>query len=200
MYLIPKILIIFTKTYEISPLQIQIDSTKILLNNLIHKKIDIAIIQNKISNKLKKKIIIKNLIKDEFILIISKFYSLNFKSAIFRKKNYSINIIALNSNSTLQKLINNKLNQNKITFKQFQIVIILNSIKKIKIAVILGLGAAFIPLSAIRNKTELRKIKILQIDNIEITKKLLIITNSKQVNLENIKLFYNKLGKLKKKS
>ena len=73
----------------------------------------------------------------------------------------------------------------------------LNSIEGIKTAVSLGLGAAFVSSSAIEKEIELQRIEILQIENIQITRKLTIISNPECYKSKAFEFFYNELLRLK---
>ena len=73
----------------------------------------------------------------------------------------------------------------------------LNSIEGIKTAVSLGLGAAFVSSSAIEKEIKLKTIKILKIENIQISRMLSIITNSEYYKAKAFNFFYTELSRLK---
>ena len=73
----------------------------------------------------------------------------------------------------------------------------LNSIEAIKTAVSLGLGVAFVSSSAIEKEIKLQTIKILEIENIKITRVLSIISNPNCYKSKAFKLFYKELLILK---
>ena len=89
--------------------------------------------------------------------------------------------------------------QNQIETKQLKTILQLNSIEGIKTAVSLGLGAAFVSSSAIEKEIKLQTIRIIRIENIEVTRKLSIITNPKCYKSKAFKFFYTKLIQLKSK-
>ena len=74
----------------------------------------------------------------------------------------------------------------------------LNSIEGIKTAVSLGLGAAFVSSSAIEKELKLKTIKILKIENIQIIRPLLIISNSNYYKSKAFEFFSNELYTLKR--
>ena len=110
---------------------------------------------------------------------------------------YHLSFITLNSTSTIRKFIDNVLIKNKIEISQFNIVMELNSIEAIKKAVSLGLGAAFISLSAIENEKLLKTIEIVKIENITINRTLSIISNSQCYKSRAFEIFYERLCDLK---
>ena len=87
--------------------------------------------------------------------------------------------------------------QNEIETKQLKIIMQLNSIEGIKTAVSLGVGAAFVSSSAIEKEIELKTIEILSIENIHITRKLFIISNSQSYKSRAFNFFYTELYNLK---
>lgn len=196
-YLMPRILALFAQNYPQINLKVQINSTSIIVKNLLKKEIDIALVGGEIPNKLKKNLIIEDFVKDEINLIISTAHPFAKKNKINKEDLYYLNFITLNSNSTIQKLIENTLIQNKIETKQLKTIMQLNSIEGIKTAVSLGLGAAFVSSSTIEKELELRAIKILRIENIQINRTLSIISNSKYHKSKATKFFYTELYTLK---
>jgi len=196
-YLMPRILALFAKNYPQIDLKVQVNSTRIIVNSILKREIDIAIIGGKIPDKIKKNITIKYFVKDEINLIISTSHPFTKKKKINKEDLYNLNFITLNSNSTIQKFINNLLIQNQIETKQLKIIMELNSIEGIKTAVSLGLGAAFVSSSAIEKELELKTINVLKIENIQITRTLSIISNPKYYKSKAFEFFYNELCTLK---
>lgn len=196
-YLMPQILSLFAQNYPQINLKIKVNSTPIVIKNILKQQTDIAIIGGEIPNKLKKNLIIKSFVKDEINLIISTIHPLAKKKKINKEDLYYLNFINLNSNSALQKFINNILIQNQIETKQLKVIMELNSIEGIKTAVSLGLGAAFISSSSIEKELKLKTIEILTIKDIQITRSLSVISNSKYYKSKAFEFFYNELCELK---
>lgn len=197
LYLMPQILTFFAQHYPHINLKVEINSTLRITNKILKQEIDIAIINGEIQYKLKKNLSIKDFIDDEIYLIIPKFHPFARKKKIDKEDLYSLNFITLNSNSTIQQFIDDKLIQNQIEIKKLKIIIQLNSIEGIKTAVSLGLGAAFIYSSAIAKEIRLKTIKIIKIKNIHISSPLLVISNPKAYKSKAFEFFYNELFILK---
>jgi DNA-binding transcriptional LysR family regulator len=196
-YLMPKVLALFAQNYPQIGLKVQVNSTRLIANNVVNREIDIAVVGGEIPNKLKKNLTIINFVKDELSLIISKSHPFAKKKKINKENLYYLNFITLNSNSTIRKFIDNILIQNGIETNQLKIIMQFNSIEGIKTAVGLGLGAAFVSSSAIEKEVELRTIEILKIENIRITRTLSIITNPASYKSKAFDLFFNELSTLK---
>ena len=196
-YLMPQILSIFAQNYPQIDLKIKFNSTPIIINNILKRKIDIGVVGGEIPYKLRKNLLSKYFIKDEINLIISTIHPFAKKKRINKEDLYYLNFITLNSNSTIRRFIDNILIKNQIDTKRLKIVMQLNSIEGIKTAVSLGLGAAFVSSSAIEKEIELKTIKILKLENIQITRTLSIISNPDSYKSKAFELFYNELCTLK---
>ena len=197
-YLMPRVLALFAQNYPQIDLKVQVNSTRLIANNVLNREIDIAVVGGEIPNELKKNLRIKHFVEDELSLIISKSHPFAKKKKINKENLYYLNFITLNSNSTIRKFIDNILIQNGIETKQLKIIMQFNSIEGIKTAVSLGLGAAFVSSSAIEKEVELKTIEILKIENIRITRTLSIISNPESYKSKAFDLFYNELSALKR--
>nr|WPV72508.1 rubisco operon transcription regulator [Navicula sp.]WPV72665.1 rubisco operon transcription regulator [Navicula sp.] len=197
-YLMPRVLALFAQNYPQLDLKVQVNSTRLIANNVLNREIDIAVVGGEIPNELKKILTIKDFVEDELSLIISKSHPFATKKRIKKENLYYLNFITLNSNSTIRKFIDNILIQNGIETNQLKVIMQFNSIEGIKTAVSLGLGAAFVSSSAIEKEIELKTIEILKIDNLRITRRLSIISNPKSYKSKAFDLFYNELSTLKR--
>jgi DNA-binding transcriptional LysR family regulator len=198
-YLMPRILALFAQNYPQINLKVQVNSTRIIAKSIINREIDIALVGGEISDDLKKNLTIQPFVYDELSLIISRSHPFANKEKINKEDLYCLNFITLNSNSTIKKFIDNILIQNKIETKQLKIILQLNSIEAIKTAVSLGLGAAFVSSSAIEKEIQLQTIGIIKIENIQINRKLSIISNPECYKSKAFEFFYNELKRLKNK-
>lgn len=196
-YLMPQIVSLFAQNYPQINLKLQINSTPIIINSILKQKIDLAVVGGEIPNELKKNLIVKYFVKDEINLIISTIHSFGNKKKINKEDLYHLNFITLNSNSTIQKFIDNTLIKNHIEIKQLKIVMKLNSIEGIKTAVSLGLGAAFISSSTIEKELQLKTLEVLKIKDIQIVRLFSIISNSDYDESKALEFFSNELYRLK---
>ena len=193
MYIIPQILTLFTHNYPGISLKIQINSTQLIIQHILNQKINIGIVEDKIPKQKKNFLSIEQFVEDEIKLIISKFHPFAKKRKINKNDLYQLNFITLNSNSTVKKFIDKTLQFNNVETKQLKTVMELNSIEGIKTAVSLGLGVAFVSLSAIEKEINLKTIRILEIKNIKMIRRLALITNPKSYASKPFKLFYAQL-------
>ena len=196
-YLMPRILALFAQNYPQMDLNVQVNSTRIIAKKIINREIDIAVVGGEISDDLKKNLTIQPFVYDELSLIISKSHPFAKKKKIKKEDLYCLDFITLNSNSTIKKFIDNILIQNQIETKQLKTLLQLNSIEGIKTAVSLGLGAAFVSSSAIEKEINLKTIGIIKIENIQIKRKLSIISNPACYKSKAFEFFYDELTRLK---
>ena len=198
-YLMPRILALFAQNYPQINLKVQIDSTRVITKGVVDRDIDIAVVGGNIPENLKKNLGIETFVEDELALIIptSHPFAIEKKKVITKDDLYHLNFIALNSNSTIRKFIDNILIQNQIETKRFNIVMQLNSIEAIKTAVSLGLGAAFVSSSAIEKEIQLKTITVVKIENLKVTRTLSIITNPNCYQSRAFEFFYDELWALK---
>ena len=199
-YLMPRILALFAQNYPQIDLKVQVNSTRTIATSIIKREIDVAIVGGEISNKLKKKLTIQPFVNDELSLIISRSHPLAIKKVIRKEDLYCLDFITLHSTSTIKKFIDNILIQNEIQTSSLRTILQLNSIEGIKTAVSLGLGAAFVSSSSIEKEIRLKQIRILKIENLNINRRLSIISNPDCSKSKAFQLFYNELIRLKTKS
>ena len=196
-YLMPRILALFAQNYPQIDLNVQVNSTRIIAKKIINREIDIAVVGGEISDDLKESLTIEPFVYDELRLILSKSHPFTRKPTIQKEDLYCLDFITLNSNSTIKKFIDKILIQNQIDTKQLKTILQLNSIEGIKTAVSLGLGAAFLSSSAIEKEIQLKTLGVIKIENIEIKRKLSIISNPECYKSKAFEFFYNELYRLK---
>ena len=198
-YLMPRVLALFAQNYPQININVQVDSTRVIAKKVVNREIDIAVVGGDVPEELKKNLEIENFVDDELILIVPKShpFALKKQKTIQKDDLYHLNFITLNSSSTIRKFIDNILIQNNIETKQFNIIMQLNSIEAIKTAVSLGLGAAFVSLSAVEKEIQLETIAIITIENIKITRTLSIISNKDCYRSKAFEFFYSELWMLK---
>ena len=199
-YLMPRILAVFLQNYPQLDLKVQLDSTRAIATSIIKREIDVAIVGGEISNELKQKLTIKPFVSDELCLIIARSHPFAIKKVITKEDLYYLDFITLHSNSTIKKFIDKILLQNKIQTNELRTILQLNSIEGIKTAVSLGLGAAFVSSSSIEKEIKLKQIEVLEIENLNITRQLSIISNPECYKSKAFEFFYTELNRLKLKS
>ena len=85
-YLMPRVLALFAQNYPQIDLKVQVNSTRLIANNVLKREIDIAVVGGEIPNELRKNLIIKDFVEDELSLIISKSHPFAKKKKINKEK------------------------------------------------------------------------------------------------------------------
>lgn len=196
-YLMPRIVGLFTQNFPEVNLNLEVHSTGVIAKKIINREIDIAVVGGEIDGDLKKNLTIRSFVFDELNLIVSKSHPYGKKKKITKKDLYSLDFISLNSNSTTKKYIDNTLIQNQIETKQLRTIFQFDSIEAIKTAVGLGWGVAFVSSLTIEKEIKLQTIRTLKIENIEVQRKVRIITHPNSPKSKAFKAFYNELQRLK---
>ena len=196
-YLIPKILTLFARTYPQVRLKVFLNLAEAVIEDVKNQKIDIAILEKKISFKFDEDILVKDFIKNEFCMIISHSHPFAKKNLISKEELYDLNFIKLNSTSYIENSIEKILLQNQIEVESLKTIMELNSIEGVKTAVSLGLGVAFVPSYTIEREIKFQMIKIINIENFQIEQILSIITNTNSKKSKIFHFFHNKLYELK---
>ena len=198
-YVIPRILALFIQNYPQIKLKVQINSTRVIIKNILNNTVDVAIVGGKIPKNLQKNLDIVHFVEDEFSLIIPKLhpFAIQDRKIIHKNDLYHLNFITLHSNSTVQDHINQTLRKNGIDTTQLKIIMQLNSVEAIKASVILGLGVAFISSSVVEKELALKELDILTIPGLRIKRALSIISNANHEKPKSFDFFYKELSLLK---
>ena len=196
-YLMPQLLALFAQNYPQINLKVQVNSTRLISKQILNRQIDLAVVGGKVPEEFTQKLKIEDFVEDELILIISNSHPIAKRKKIKKEDLYHLNFITLPSNSTIRRFVDSILKQNNVEVDQLTIIMQLNSIEAIKTAVSLGLGVAFVSSSVIEKEIQLKTIKILEIENLKITRVLSIISNSDCYKSKAFDLFYKELILLK---
>lgn len=198
-FIISQLLFIFAKTYPRLKINVQVNSNAKILENLTNNRINSALIENFNFIIKKKDFHLTEFAKNELVLVISSLHPFSIKKKIYKSDLYKLNFINLKLNHSLKTSITLLLSQHKIKTENLKSVLQLNSFRKIKKAVHLGLGVAFIPSIYIQNELKFNTIKVLKITNIKIYKKLIFIYSRKNYSNPSLKTFQREIDIIKKK-
>ena len=196
-YLMPQLLALFAQNYPQINLKVQVNSTRLISKQISNRQIDLAVVGGEVPQELKPNLKVEHFVEDELNLIISNLHPFAKRKKIKKEDLYHLNFIALPTNSTIRKFVDSILKQNSIEIDQLNVIMQLNSIEAIKTAVSLGLGVAFVSSSAIEKEIKLKTVKILEIENLKITRILSIVSNSDCYKSKAFDLFYKELIVLK---
>jgi DNA-binding transcriptional LysR family regulator len=176
-YLLPRMIGLFRQRYSDVAVQLHVHSTRRTAWSVANGQIDLAIIGGEVPPELQDALEIIPYAEDELALILPVFHPLARISMIQKDDLYKLQFIALDSQSTIRKVIDQVLSRCGIETRRLKIEMELNSIEAIKNAVQAGLGAAFVSISAIEKELQMGILHRARIDGVVVNRVLSVIYN-----------------------
>ena len=176
-YLLPRMIGMFRQRYPDVSVQLLVHSTRRTAWSVANGQVDLAIIGGEVPADLQETLDIISYAEDELALILPTFHPLAKIGTIQREDLYKLQFIALDSQSTIRKVIDQVLGRCAIDTKRLKVEMELNSIEAIKNAVQSGLGAAFVSISAIEKELQMGILHRAQIDDVVVKRMLSVIVN-----------------------
>ena len=176
-YLLPRMLGLFRQKYPDVAVQLHVHSTRRTAWSVANGQIDLAIIGGEIPPELQDSLEIVPYAEDELALILPIFHPFSRLNQIERDDLYRLQFIALDSQSTIRKVIDQVLSRCGIETRRLKIEMELNTIEGIKNAVQAGLGAAFVSISAIEKELQMEVLHRVRIEGVVVNRTLSVIIN-----------------------
>jgi DNA-binding transcriptional LysR family regulator len=192
-YLMPRLIGLFRQKYPQVAVQLQVHSTRRISWSVANGQINLAIIGGQVPSELRNILKVTSYAEDELVLILPKLHPFGKLDSIQKEDLYRLRFIALDTQSTIRKVIDEVLNRNGIDSSRFKIEMELNSVEAIKNAVQSGLGAAFVSLSAIAKELELGILHKVKIEDITIKRTLSIVVNPNKYKSKASETFSNEI-------
>lgn len=176
-YLLPRMIGMFRQRYPDVSVQLHVHSTRRTAWSVANGQVDLAIIGGEIPSELNESLQIQPYVEDELALIIPVVHPFAKLEIIQKDDLYKLSFIALDSQSTIRKVIDQVLTRCGIDTRRLKIEMELNSIEAIKNAVQSGLGAAFVSVSAIEKELQMGILHRANIDEVVVKRMLSVIFN-----------------------
>jgi DNA-binding transcriptional LysR family regulator len=176
-YLLPRMIGMFRQKYPDVAVQLHVHSTRRTAWSVANGQVDLAIIGGEVPTELQDSLEIIPYAEDELELIIPVFHPFAKVDKIQREDLYKLQFIALDSQSTIRKVIDQVLTRCDIDTRRLKIEMELNSIEAIKNAVQSGLGAAFVSISAIAKELQMGMLHCAPIEGVVVKRTLWLIFN-----------------------
>lgn len=192
-YVLPRMIGLFREQYSYFSINLQVDSTRRIVNDISQGIIDLGIVGGEIPKDLVSSVEVLPYANDQLVLIVSKFHPLAKQEEIPKAELYNINYVTLKKESTTKNVIDKALIRNGIDIKKLKVVMELNSIEAIKNTVEAGLGAAFVSLTAIQKELKLGLLHCIKIKDIVIQRQLLLVVNPRRHQSKIIILFIKEI-------
>jgi len=192
-YLLPRMIGMFRQQYPDVAVQLHVHSTRRTAWSVANGQVDLAIIGGEVPAELHEALQMVPYAEDELALILPSFHPLAKNNNIQKEDLYKLQFIALDSQSTIRKVIDQVLTRSDIETKRLKIEMELNSIEAIKNAVQAGLGAAFVSLSAIEKELQMGVLHRAQIEDIVVKRMLSVIFNPNRYRSKAAEAFTNEI-------
>ncbi|BAZ38854.1 LysR family transcriptional regulator [Calothrix sp. NIES-4101] len=176
-YLLPRMIGLFRQKYADVAVQLHVHSTRRTAWGVANGQVDLAIIGGEIPGELAESLEIISYAEDELALILPVNHPFAKLEKIQKDDLYKLQFIALDSQSTIRKVIDQVLSRCDIDTRRFRIEMELNSIEAIKNAVQSGLGAAFVSTSAITKELQMGVLNCATIEGVVVKRTLWLIFN-----------------------
>lgn len=176
-YLLPRMLGLFRQKYPDVAVQLHVHSTRRTAWSVANGQIDLAIIGGEVPPELQDSLEVVPYAEDEMALILPMFHPFTRLHQIEKDDLYKLQFIALDSQSTIRKVIDQVLTRCGIETRRLKIEMELNTIEAIKNAVQAGLGAAFVSISAIEKELQMGVLHRARIEGVVVNRTLSVIFN-----------------------
>jgi DNA-binding transcriptional LysR family regulator len=176
-YLLPRMIGLFRQKYADVAVQLHVHSTRRTSWSVANGQVDLAIIGGEVPPELQDSLERVPYAEDELALIMPMYHPLASQEMIQRDDLYKLHFIALDSQSTIRKVIDQVLTRCGIETRRLKIEMELNSIEAIKTAVQSGLGVAFVSNSAIEKELQMGVLHRAKIDSVVVNRTLSVIFN-----------------------
>lgn len=192
-YLLPKMIGLFRQKYPDVAVQLHVHSTRRTAWSVANGQIDLAIIGGEIPAELGESLKTIPYAEDELALILPTSHPFAKLETIQKEDLYKLQFIALDSQSTIRKVIDQVLARCNIDTRRFKLEMELNSIEAIKNAVQSGLGAAFVSTSAIAKELQMGVLHQTPIQDVVVRRTLWLIFNPSRYRSKAAEAFSQKI-------
>jgi DNA-binding transcriptional LysR family regulator len=176
-YLLPRMIGLFRQKYPDVAVQLHVHSTRRTAWSVANGQIDLAIIGGEVPPELQDSLTIRPYIEDELALILPVFHHFAQQDRIQKEDLYKLQFVALDSQSTIRKVIDQVLTRCSIDPRRLTVEMELNSIEAIKNTVQAGMGAAFLSTSAIEKELQMNVLHRTPIEGVVVKRMLSVIVN-----------------------
>lgn len=176
-YLLPRMIGQFRQKYPDVGVQLHVHSTRRTAWSVANGQVDLAIIGGEVPAELMESLEMVPYSEDELALILPTFHPFAKLETIQKEDLYKLQFIALDSQSTIRKVIDQVLTRGDIDTRRLKVEMELNSIEAIKNAVQSGLGTAFVSTSAISKELQMGVLHCTPIEGVVVKRTLWLIFN-----------------------
>ena len=178
-YLLPQVLYDFSKNFPEVQINLSVSSTEKMISELHQGGIDIAIVEGNIGDK---KIVFKEIARDEIVLITSDNNILTKKKSVTPEDLLHQPYIMPEAGSGMREFIDEFLNMMKIDLQDINVIMTLSDPELIVRLVQSGIGIAFVSKWSIFKTMTDETIKLLKISRKRLYRKIYLIGLNKELS------------------
>ncbi len=188
-YFMPRLISLFHQKYPGVAVQLDVHSTRQTCWSVVNGQVDLAIVEGEVPPELQEFLRVILYAEDELTLVLPTCHPLAQMETIQKEDLYKLRFVALDSQSTTHKVVDQMLVQGGIDPQRLQVAMKLSSIEAIKNAVQAGLGAAFVSTSAIEKELQLDMLRRVQVENLVIKRVISVIFSPNRYRSKAVEVF-----------
>ncbi len=185
-YILPSVITDFRKTHLKTKIHLLVSNTKRVVELLNSGNIDIGLVEGDV---VRQKMIVKKLISDELLLIVSPHHPWAKKKEVSVSDLTKESFIFREAGSGTRQMIEKFLARHRITPQDMKISIVLGSTEAIKDAVESGLGVSIISRWAARKESKYGTLRLLSLKEEKMVRDFSLIINKNLVSSNTIDEF-----------
>lgn len=188
-YFMPRLIGLFHQKYPEVVVQLHVHSTRQTCWNVMQGQVDVAIVEGEISSEFQEHLEVIPYTQDELALVLPTSHPLAQVGTVQKEDLYKLRFIALDSQSTTHKTIDQMLVRGNVDTQRLRVVMELSSIEAIKNAVQAGLGAAFVSTSAIEKELQLGTLHRVPIENVVLKRVVSVVSSPNHYRSKAAEIF-----------
>lgn len=175
-YLMPPLIERFKQKHREVTVQLEVENTARCCAAVSRGEVDVAVVGGQIPADLEHLLQVTPYQKDEVVVVLAANHPLAGAGTINVDQLYSLKFVSLHKSTTVQG-IRSILEAHSICWTGLQVVMEVNSVEAIKMAVQVGLGAAFVSRAAVQKELQLGLLAAVGIEGVELQRELVCVTD-----------------------
>jgi DNA-binding transcriptional LysR family regulator len=172
-YVLPKILGAFKKEYPEAVISLQVTDTENITERVLRGELDVGVVGAVVDDK---RLDFKSFLEDELVFIVPSDYDHYIEGKAALSEVIGENVIAREEGSGTRMVVEKELAKHGLKLSDFDLVMELGSTEAILTAVEAGLGTSIVSRWAAEKAIELGRVRVVEISDMPIRRKLYIVT------------------------
>lgn len=190
-YILPDVIVAFTKEYSDVDVTLEIYNTKHVEENALNKHIDLGIVESKVKNQ---ELFYQNIFVDELVLTVPRDHPWASKESVTLDELKGEPFIIREAGSGSRLVFEQALIDAEFDIEDLNIILEFGTITAIKSAILGGLGVAVLSQWAVKDMVKEGTAAVVKIEGLEMPRKFSIILNQDNFESEACSKFLRFLG------